>query len=340
MLVRRRETLFNAAITAVLEAGLTTVTVFGGSGFVGRYVSRKLAKKGYRVRVAVRRPNEAMFLRPHGDVGQVEPIQANIRDEASTIRAIDGSDAVINLVGILFPTSRQSFDTVQLEGAERIARICEGRGITKLIQMSAIGADSGSEIAYQRTKGAAEEAVRRYVPEATILRPSLVFGPEDQFFNRFAQMASISPVLPLIKGDTRFQPVYVGDVAEAAVRALDGGVAQGATFELGGPEIISMRDVFDIVMEQTRRKRLVLPVPDMIAKIQAWAFELPNRMFGIAPLLTRDQLKMLGADNIVGEGAKTLADLGIEPTTMDAILPTYLYRYRPSGQYARTKPVE
>lgn len=316
---------------------MPVVTVFGGSGFIGRYAVRKLAKQGWRVKVAVRRPNEAMFLRTAGDVGQVETIQANIRDDASTERAILGSDAVINLVGILFPTGKQTFDAVQRDGAERIARFCAQHGIDRLIHISAIGADADSDISYQRTKAEAEAAVLRHVPTATILRPSLVFGPEDEFFNRFAGMARMSPVLPLIGGDTRFQPVYVGDVAEAVVRSLSDAGAKGATFELGGPEVITMRGVFDLVMEETGRKRFVMPVPRWVARIQAWLFELPNRLFGMAPLLTRDQVAMLDQDNVVGADAGSLDDLGIRPTTLDSILPTYLYRYRASGQYARTK---
>jgi len=313
------------------------VTVFGGSGFIGRYAVRKLAKRGWRVRVAVRRPNEAMFLRTAGDVGQVETIQANIRDDASTERAIIGSDAVINLVGILFPTGKQTFDAVQRDGAERIARLCAAHGLDRLIHISAIGADAESDVSYQRTKAEAEAAVQRHVPGATILRPSLVFGPEDEFFNRFAGMARLSPVLPLIGGDTRFQPVYVGDVAEAVVRSLENGDARGKTYELGGPEIVTMRDVFELVQEETGRKRFVMPVPGWLARIQAWVFELPNRLFGLPPLLTRDQVAMLDVDNVVGDQAATLGDLGIKGTTLDSILPTYLYRYRASGQYARTR---
>lgn len=313
------------------------VTVFGGSGFIGRYAVRKLAKAGWRVRVAVRRPNEAMFLRTAGDVGQVETIQANIRDDASTERAIAGSDAVVNLVGILFPTGKQTFDAVQRDGAERIAKFTAAHGIDRLVHISAIGADAESEVSYQRTKAEAEAAVLAHVPTATILRPSLVFGPEDEFFNRFAGMARLSPVLPLIGGETRFQPVYVGDVAEAVMRSLESGAAQGQVFELGGPEVVTMREVFELIMEETGRNRAVLPVPGWLARIQAAVFEWPNRLFGMAPLLTRDQVAMLDVDNIVSENAKTLDDLEVKGTTLEAILPTYLYRYRASGQYARSK---
>lgn len=318
---------------------MPVVTVFGGSGFIGRYAVRKLAKQGWRVRVAVRRPNEAMFLRTAGDVGQVETIQANIRDDASTERAIAGSDAVVNLVGILFPSGKQTFDAVQRDGAERIARFCAAHGIERLVHISAIGASAESGVAYQRTKAEAEAAVLRHVPTATILRPSLVFGLEDEFFNRFAGMARLSPVLPLIGGDTRFQPVYVGDVAEAVVGALDSAAARGQVFELGGPEVVTMREIFDLVMEETGRNRFVLPVPGWLARIQAAIFELPNRLFGMAPLLTRDQVAMLDVDNVVAEDAKTLDDLGVKGTTLESILPTYLYRYRASGQYARTRVV-
>lgn len=317
---------------------MSIVTVFGGSGFIGRYLARKLAKRGYRVRVAVRRPNEAISLRLAGDVGQVEPIQVNIRDEASTLRAIEGADAVVNLVGILYPTKRQKFDAVQREGAERVARLCASRGISNLVHVSAIGADAESDIPYVRTKGEAEQAVLKHVPNAVILRPSVVFGPEDEFFNRFAQMASISPILPVIKGETRFQPVYVSDVAEAIVRAVDGKAQAGATYELGGPDIISMREVLETVKRETGRQRFLVTVPDWIARIQAWFFEIPNWLLGIAPVLTRDQLKVLNKDNIVAEGAKTLTDLRIIPTGMGAILPSYLYRYRSYGQYARNMP--
>ncbi len=317
---------------------MPTVTVFGGSGFIGRYVAKKLAKQGWRVRCAVRRPNEALFLRPYGDVGQVEPVQANIRDEATTLRAIRGADAVINLVAILFPTGKQTFDAVQHEGAERIARLCAAEGIDTLVHISAIGADADSDIAYARAKGFAEQAVLKHVPTATILRPSIVFGQEDAFFNRFAGMARLSPVMPLIGGDSKFQPVYVGDVAEAAVRSLTDSSAKGQTYELGGPDVVTMREVYEIIYSEIRRKRFSLPVPWWVASVQAWFAEIPNRLFGMAPLVTRDQVNMLKLDNVVADDAKTLSDIGITPTTMESVLPSYLYRFRPYGQYARMKP--
>jgi NADH dehydrogenase len=317
------------------------VTVFGGSGFIGRYVTQKLARNGWRVRVAVRRPNEAQFVRPYGDVGQVEPIQANIRDEESTLAAIRGSDAVINLVAILFPTGKQTFDAIQKEGAERIARLTAQEGIDTLVHISAIGADPDSDIPYAQTKGEAERAVLTHVPTATILRPSLVFGTEDQFFNRFASMARTLPVMPLIGGDTRFQPVYVGDVAEAAVNALTDASAQGQTYELGGPDIVTMREVYEIIYDEIYRERLTLPIPWWMAKVQGFIGELPNRLFGMAPILTRDQVAQLKEDNVVTDGAKGLADIGVtSPTTMEAVLPSYLHVYRPHGQYARMKPRE
>ena len=313
-------------------------TLFGGSGFIGRYVAYKLARKGWRVRAAVRRPNEAMFLRPYGEVGQVEPVQANIRDEASTARALGGADAVVNLVGILYPTGGQTFDGVQLEGAERIARLCAAAGISNLTHVSAIGADAGSDIPYQRTKGEAERRMRAHVPATTVLRPSVVFGPEDELFNRFANLARFLPVMPVIGGDARFQPVYVGDVAEAVVRSMEDRSTDGETYELGGPDVVTMREINRIVMEETRRNRLLLDVPGWVARLQARVLELPNTLLGMAPILTRDQLRMLGQDNVVSEGAKGLADLGITPTAMEAVLETYLYQYRPGGQYARMKP--
>lgn len=310
------------------------VTVFGGSGFIGRYAARKLAKRGWRVKVAVRRPNEAVFLRPYGDVGQIEPVQANIRDEASTTRAVEGADAVLNLVGILFETSRQNFDAVQHEGAGRVARLAREAGAGHMVQMSAIGADPDSPSDYASAKGRGEQAVRREFPGATVLRPSIVFGPEDGFFNRFAGIARLSPVLPVVGGDTRFQPVYVDDVAAALVAALEKPEAQGQVYELGGPEVATMRELMAIMLDVIRRKRALVDLPMPVARLQAWFLEkLPS------PMLTRDQLLLLEQDNVVAEGAKTLADLGIEPTAMEAVLDSYLYRFRPYGQYARNAPM-
>lgn len=316
-------------------AAAPVVTIFGGSGFVGRYIARRMAKRGWRVRVAVRRPNEALFVRPYGDVGQVEPVQANIRDEESTRRAMIGARAVINCVGILYQDSRQRFDRVQGEGAARIARLAAECGVERLVHISAIGADAGSESAYARSKAAGEAAVLEAFPAASILRPSIIFGREDQFFNRFAAMAKLSPVLPLVGAETRFQPVYVDDVAEAAARAADGAAAPGL-YELGGPRVYAFRALIEIMLKETRRRRLLLPVPFFAAKIIASALDavqavslgvLANRQ------ITRDQVSLLRGDNVVSEGAKDFAALGIEPTGVESVVGEYLYAYRPHGQY-------
>ncbi len=311
------------------------VTIFGGSGFVGRYIARRMAKRGWRVRVAVRRPNEAIFVRPYGDVGQVEPIQANIRDDASTRRAIEGATAVINCVGILYQDSRQRFDGVQAEGAARIARLAAECGAARLVHLSAIGADANSESAYARTKAAGEAAVREAFPNAVILRPSIIFGREDQFFNRFAAMARLSPVVPLIGAETRFQPVYVDDVAEAAARGAEGAAAPGL-YELGGPRAYTFRALMELMLKETRRRRLLLPVPFFAAKIMASVLDAVQSItLGVLAnkQITRDQVSLLRGDNVVSEGAKGFSDLGIEPTGVESVVGEYLYAYRPYGQY-------
>lgn len=306
------------------------VTMFGGSGFIGRYAARKLAKRGWRVRVAVRRPNEAHFLRPYGDVGQIEPVQANIRDEDSCRRALEGADAAMNFVGILRPSGKQKFDAVQTEGAGRVARLAAEAGARRFVHISAIGADPESDSDYARTKGEGETAVRAAMTNAAILRPSLVFGEEDEFFNRFARMAQFSPVLPVAGGATRFQPVYVDDVAEASVRALEGEFAEGGLFELGGPEVKTMTELMEAMLQVTRRKRVLLDAPLGLlrfgARLTDW---LP-----FAPV-TRDQLKLLARDNVVSPGVQGLEAFGIEPKSIESVLPGYLYRFRPYGQYAR-----
>ena len=310
------------------------VTIFGGSGFVGRYIAQKMAKQGWRVRVAVRRPNEAIFVRPYGVVGQVEPILANIRDDASTAAAIEGADAVVNCVGILAETSRQKFDTVQAEGAERIARLTKAAG-AKLVHISAIGADANAKSNYARTKAEGEAAVLAHMPKAVILRPSIIFGPEDQFFNRFASLAKILPVLPVVGGATKMQPVYVGDVAEAAVQGVLGN-AKAGIYELGGPDVENMSQLMDRLLVSVRRKRSKLPVPLALAALKGWGLDLASKLtFGLFPnkILTQDQVRMLRNDNVV-TGANTLETLGIVPTGMDAILDTYLYAHRPYGQYS------
>lgn len=316
------------------------VTIYGGSGFVGRYIARRLAKDGWRVRVAVRRPNEALFVRPFGSVGQVEPIACNIRDDASVRAAMRGADAVVNCVGILNGLGRNSFDAVQHEGAGRIARIAAEEDVTSLVHISAIGADVNSDAQYARSKGKGEAAVLAAFPGAVILRPSVIFGSEDQFFNRFAGMARFSPVLPLVGADTKLQPVYVDDVARAAVAGVDGKAAPGI-YELGGPDVASFRDLVKMVLGVIRRRRLVIGMPSAIAGLGAMALDTVQSLTGGLienRVLTRDQLRLLvKSDNVVASGAKGLADLGITPTAPLAVLPEYLWRYRPSGQYAAIK---
>lgn len=306
------------------------VTVFGGSGFLGRYVVQKLAQDGHRVRVAVRNPNEALFLKPLGEVGQVQTVQANIRNEASVRRAVDGADCVVNLVGILFQSGKQKFNAVQAVGAACIATAAADAGVKSLVHLSAIGADENARSKYARSKGAGEEAVRAAFPGAVVLRPSVMFGNEDNFFNRFAMLSKISWVLPLIGGNTRFQPVFVEDVAAAVVAALNGGDhITGQIFELGGPKVYTFRQMMELMMEVTTVKRLLIPVPFWLARMQAFFLQmLPN------PLLTVDQVRLLENDTIVGEGARGLSDLGITPTPAEIVLPTYLARFRPLGQFA------
>lgn len=309
-----------------------TITIFGGSGFLGRHIVQALARRGYRIRVAIRRPNQAMFLRPMGDVGQIELFQANIRDDASVREAVTGADAVINLVGILYEGGKQKFKAVQNEGAKRVADMAAEQGIKTFIQMSAIGADDESASDYATSKAAGEAAVLEAIPTAVILRPSIVFGPEDDFFNRFAALARISPFLPLIGGGkTKFQPVYVKDVAQAVVEVLARGI-EGKTFELGGPEVYSFRELMALVLKTIRRERLLLPLPFFMAKFQAYFLQLLP-----SPLLTVDQVKLLESDNVVSaqalSDACTIEDLGIVPTSPETVIGTYLYRFRRTGQY-------
>lgn len=310
------------------------VTIFGGSGFVGRYITQRLARDGWRIRVAVRRPNEALFVKPYGVVGQVEPIQANIRDEASTAAAIQGADVVINCVGLLAEDMHQGFDEVQTEGAGRIARLAAAAGVGKLVHLSAIGADPDSESAYARTKAEGEAAVLAAFPDAVILRSSIVFGTEDKFFNRFAYYSRFMPVIPIVGADTRFQPVYVDDVAAAAQAAVKGEAS--GVYELGGPDIATFRELVQGVMAIVRRKRLILNVPFWSARIQASLLDFMQfASLGLIDnkILTRDQVKLLAHDNVVSDGAHGLADLGVKPTAMDGVLESYLYAHRPYGQY-------
>ncbi|WP_377191714.1 complex I NDUFA9 subunit family protein [Ruegeria meonggei] len=311
------------------------VTIYGGSGFVGRYIARRMAKAGWRVRVAVRRPNEAMFVKPYGVVGQVEPILCNIRDDASVAAAMRGADAVVNCVGVLNELGKNAFDAVQADGAERIARLAADQKIARMVHISAIGADAESDSAYSRTKAQGEAGVLAHMPDAVILRPSVIFGTEDQFFNRFAGMTRMGPFLPLVGADTRFQPVYVDDVAKAAVQGALG-KAETGTYELGGPEVKTFRALMDQMLEVIYRRRVIIGIPFFVARIMAGMLDIAKfASFQLFPnhILTRDQLKNLRRDNVVSEGAKGFDDLGIEPATLESILPDYLWKFRPSGQY-------
>ncbi|EEE38252.1 3-beta hydroxysteroid dehydrogenase/isomerase [Rhodobacteraceae bacterium KLH11] len=311
------------------------VTIYGGSGFVGRYIARRMASEGWRVRVAVRRPNEAMFVRPYGVVGQVEPILCNIRDDASVAAAMQGADAVVNCVGVLNEIGKNEFGAVQAEGAERIARLAATQGIARMVHISAIGADPGSDSDYARTKAQGEAGVLQHMPGAVILRPSVIFGTEDQFFNRFAGMARMSPFLPLVGADTRFQPVHVDDVAQAAVQGVLGRAVAGV-YELGGPEVQTFRALMQQMLGVIYRRRIIIGIPLWMARIMAGVLDIAKfisfQLFP-NPILTRDQVKNLRRDNVVAEGAKGFADLGIEPVTLEAVLPEYLWKFRPSGQY-------
>lgn len=314
------------------------VTIFGGSGFVGRYIARRLAKDGWRIRVACRNPNEAMFVRPYGVVGQVEPVFANIRDDASVRAVLQGADAVVNCVGTFDARGRNSFEAVQAEGATRVARIAAEEGVARMVHLSAIGASATSDSEYARSKAAGEAGVLAHMPGAVILRPSVIFGTEDQFFNRFAGMARLGPVLPVVGAATRFQPVWVDDVAAAAEMGVLG-TAPAGIHELGGPEVATFRELMELMLRIIRRRRLILNVPFPVARAMAGGFSFGNWLsFGLLPMtITPDQVKSLRVDNVVSEGAKGFADLGIAPAAPEAILPDYLWRFRPSGQYTAIK---
>ncbi len=313
------------------------VTIFGGSGFLGRHLTQALAKRGWRVRAAVRRPDLAGHLQPLGMVGQIHAVQANLRYPDSVARAVAGADAVVNLVGILHEGGRQTFSAVQAQGPRIVAEAAAKAGVESLVQVSAIGADANSPADYARSKAAGEAATLAAFPTAVIMRPSIVFGPEDQFFNRFADMARFLPFLPLIGGgETKFQPVYVGDVAEAIARALEGAAKPGATYELGGPEVKSFKALLEYILAITGRSRALVPLPFPVARLQASVMELLP-----SPMLTVDQVRMLETDNVVGPEAlaakRTLASLGVTPTTIEAVVPGYLYRFRKHGQFERAE---
>jgi uncharacterized protein YbjT (DUF2867 family) len=314
------------------------VTIFGGSGFLGRHVVRALARRGFRIRVAVRNPNTAHHLQPLGNVGQIHAIQANLRNKASIERAVQGASHVINLVGILHETGRQSFGSIQAQGARAVAEAALAAG-AKLTHVSAIGADANSSSGYGRTKAEGEKAVMEIVPDAVIFRPSIIFGPEDGFFNRFAAMSRMAPALPAIGGGhTLFQPVYVADVAEAIARSVEGKVEGGRIYELGGPERLSFNDCMKLMLRVINRKRLLVPVPWSIAGLMGSVLGMLPK-----PQLTSDQVEMLKHDNVVSEAAikdgRTLEGLGIQPQAMEAILPGYLWQYRPFGQFTRPSGV-
>ena len=304
------------------------VTVFGGGGFIGRYVVRALARADLRIRVAQRQPDRAGFLRPMGKLGQISLVAANVRDDASVAAAVEGADCVINLVGILYQHGRQRFAAVHADAAGRIARLARAAQAERLVHFSALGADAHSPALYAQSKAAGERAVLAEFPDATIMRPSIVFGPEDDFFNKFAIMARLAPALPLIGGGhTRFQPAFVGDVAEAVLRALDAPQARGRVYELGGPKVYTFKELLQIVLAETGRRRLLVPIP-------FWAAELIGSLAELSPLpplITRDQVLMLKSDAVVAPGGNGLVALGIAPTALELIVPTYLRRFRRSA---------
>ena len=314
----------------------TLITIFGGSGFLGRHLVRALCKRHYRIRAAVRRPDLAGHLQPLGRVGQIHAVQANVRHSRSVEAAVRDADVVINLVGILFERGRQQFDSVHAFGAEQVALAAAAHG-ARMVHVSAIGADENSPSLYARSKAQGEKAVLAAMPSATVFRPSIMFGPEDDFFNRFASMARFLPALPLVGGgETRFQPVFVGDVAEAIARAVDGNAKAGAIYELGGPEVRTFKQLMEYVLATIERKRILLPLPFPLAKLQAQILQyLPK------PPLTPDQVELLKRDNVVSAAAihqaRTLEALGVAPTAIEVIVPTYLWRFRKSGQFRTSR---
>jgi NADH dehydrogenase len=305
------------------------VTVFGGSGFLGRNAVRALAKAGYRIRVAVRYPNQAQYLPPMGSVGQIQLMKCNVLDQDAVARACQGADAVVNLVGILAPAGGQGFDDVHVAAVGNIAMAAKAAGARTLVHVSSLGADPEAESHYAKTKGEGEKLLREEFSNATILRPSLLAGPDDDFFNKFAALARMLPMLPLIGGGhTKFQPVFVGDVADAIVKCVSDTATKGKTYELGGPGTYSFKALMQLVLQETGRSRLLLPVPFWLASIKAMFLQfLPGK------LLTPDQVTSLKADNLVSPNALTFKDLGIAPDSIEAILPSYLWRFRPRGEY-------
>ena len=309
------------------------VTVFGGSGFLGKHVVRALVKDGWRVRAAVRRPHTAQDLKVIGNVGQVQLMQANIRFAKSVERAVEGSGAVVNLAGLLYPSGKQTFESVHVRGAAILAKAAADQGITNFVQLSAIGAGIDSKSDYNRTKAEGEQAVIGAVPSADILRPSILFGPEDTFFNRFAMMAQFTPALPLLGGgETKMQPVYAGDVAEAIAKVIGRGTS-GTVYELGGPQVYSYKALLQFMLGVIDRKRLLVPVPWFAANMLGFAGEVSGYVPFIEPFLTRDQVRSLKTDNVAADNTKGFADLGVTLETIEAIVPPYLERYRKHGQF-------
>ncbi|MEZ5647855.1 MAG: complex I NDUFA9 subunit family protein [Alphaproteobacteria bacterium] len=306
------------------------VTVFGGSGFIGRNFVRLMAKTGAQIRVAVRNPSAALFLRPMGDVGQIVPVQANLRAPETVTAACQGAEIVVNLVGILYERGRQTFHTIHDQGARIIATAAKAAGAHQLLHISALGASLNAASRYARSKAAGEAAVRTAFPNATVFRPSVVFGPDDQFFNRFATLASFLPALPLIGGGkTKVQPVYVGDVAAALMQVITTPALQGKTYDLGGPRSYSWKEIMTLVCHETHRDRMLIPLPYSLAMIEAFFLE-----FLPIPPLTRDQVRLLKTDNVLNGENPGLEALDISPTAVEALVPTYLYRFRPGGQFA------
>lgn len=313
----------------------SVATVFGGSGFIGRYVVKRLTHQGYVVRAAVRDPEGALFLKPMGAVGQVVPLYASLANEATVQRAVEGASIVVNLVGILAESGAATFQAVHADGAGRVARLAAAAGVSRLVHLSAIGADPASPSKYGSSKAAGEQAVRQAFPAATILRPSVVFGAEDAFFNRFASMAQLLPFMPVISGATRLQPVYVGDVADAVMAALTRADASGAIYELGGPRVWTFREILAFILKETHRNKRLVDIPMGLARLQAGLMEmLPGKP------LTRDQLLMLSRDNVVTPGMPGLHELGIVPTPAELIVPGYLRRFQPGGGRRPALPVE
>lgn len=315
------------------------VTIYGGSGFVGRQIARQMAAAGWRVRVAVRRPNQAGVVRTYGAVGQVEPVPCNVRDDLSVTAAMMDADAVINCVGILVREGRNNFDAIHDEAAGRIARISAERGVTHFVQLSAIGADSASDSRYAASKGRGEAAVLAHRPDAVILRPSVIFGPDDKFFNKIGGMMRLGPILPLPGAATELQPVYVEDVARAAMMGAEGTAAPGI-YELGGPDVMTMREIARMVAVVTDRRRAIVGVPSFLAVLMGWGFDAVQWASGglvTNRVLTRDQVRQMRRPNRVGTGVMGFAELGIEPSSAAAVVPEYLWRFRPSGQYESIK---